>query len=95
MLKKKSTYAVTAEMRKELDRLAAAEEPNEIDLSDGDVPDVANWDGAVRGKFYRPVKKPVTIRIDADVLAWFRSRGDRYQTRINRVLREYMLKSER
>ena len=81
-------------MRRELERQAAAE-GSEIDLSDGDVPDVANWDGAVRGKFYRPVKKSVTIRIDADVLAWFKSLGGKYQTRINHVLRDFMLKSER
>ena len=37
-----------------------------------------------------PVKQPVKIRIDADVLAWFRSRGRGYQTQINRLLRRYM-----
>jgi len=39
---------------------------------------------------YRPVKKPVTLRLDADVLAWFKRRGRGYQTRINRALRELM-----
>ncbi len=37
-----------------------------------------------------PVKQPVTIRIDTDVLDWFRSRGPGYQTQINRLLRRYM-----
>ena len=37
-----------------------------------------------------PVKKPVTIRIDEDVLAWFRGQGPGYQTRINKLLRRYM-----
>ena len=37
--------------------------------------------------YYRPLKKVVTIRIDADVLAWFRKNGRGYQTRINRALR--------
>lgn len=37
-----------------------------------------------------PVKQPVTIRIDSDVLEWFRSRGRGYQTQINRLLRKYM-----
>jgi len=37
-----------------------------------------------------PVKQPVTIRIDSDVLEWFRSRGKGYQTQINRLLRRYM-----
>ena len=40
--------------------------------------------------FYRPLKKPVTIRIDADVLAWFQKDGSRYQTRINLALRGVM-----
>lgn len=77
-------------MRAELTRLAAMSD-GEIDLSDGDVPDVAEWDGFVRGKFYRPVKKPITIRLDTDVLAWFKAPGGKYQARINQVLREYML----
>lgn len=39
---------------------------------------------------YRPLKKPITVRIDADVLAWFKKDGSRYQTRINSALREFM-----
>jgi len=39
---------------------------------------------------YRPVKKPVTLRLDADVLAWFQKDGRRYQTRINQALRKVM-----
>jgi uncharacterized protein (DUF4415 family) len=41
-------------------------------------------------EFYRPLKKPVTLRLDADVLAWFKKDGRRYQTRINRALRKIM-----
>ena len=39
---------------------------------------------------YRPLKKPITVRIDADVLAWFKKEGSRYQTRINSALRRVM-----
>ena len=39
---------------------------------------------------YRPLKKPVTLRLDADVLAWFKKEGSRYQTRINSALRKVM-----
>ncbi len=39
---------------------------------------------------YRPLKKPVTLRLDADVLAWFKKDGKRYQTRINGALRRVM-----
>jgi uncharacterized protein (DUF4415 family) len=40
---------------------------------------------------YKPIKKPVTLRLDADVLAWFKKQGRGYQTRINRALRNLML----
>ncbi len=40
--------------------------------------------------FYRPLKKPVTLRLDADVIAWFKKDGTRYQTRINAALRKVM-----
>ena len=41
-------------------------------------------------EFYKPIKKPVTLRLDADVLAWFRRDGRLYQTRINATLRRVM-----
>ncbi|HMD15284.1 MAG TPA: BrnA antitoxin family protein [Terriglobales bacterium] len=41
-------------------------------------------------KYYKPLKKPITLRLDADVLAWFKKQGRGYQTRINRVLRKTM-----
>jgi uncharacterized protein (DUF4415 family) len=46
-------------------------------------------------EFYRPLKKPITVRIDADVLAWFKKDGRRYQTRINTALRKVMEKEMR
>ncbi len=61
---------------------------NEIDTSD--IPEVVDWNGAEVGRFYRPVKKQVTLRLDADMLEWFRGQGKKYQTRINQALREYM-----
>ena len=72
---------------KELAALAALRD-DKIDLSD--VPEVLDWSGAVVGKFYRPIKKSLTIRLDADVLAWLKSGGRGYQTRINRLLRTAM-----
>lgn len=62
---------------------------DEIDFSD--IPEILDWSNAVRGKFYRPLKEQVSIRLDADVLAWFRNKEEKYQTAINSVLREYML----
>ena len=64
---------VPESIRKELAALMAKPE-REIDFSD--LPDTArqDWRGAVRGKLYRPLKQQLTVRIDADVLAWLRGR---------------------
>jgi uncharacterized protein (DUF4415 family) len=60
-----------------------------IDLSD--APPVEPFPSEIQvGRFYRPIKKLVSIRVDADVLAWFRSRGKKYQTYMNEVLRREM-----
>jgi uncharacterized protein (DUF4415 family) len=49
----------------------------------------------VIGRFYRPKKTSVTIRLDTDVVAWLKSSGEGYQTRINRYLRELMQRERR
>ena len=78
---------VTRRQAKEIQALKQMRD-EEIDLSD--IPPLRNWNRAMIGKFYRPIKKSVTIRIDADVLAWLRGQGKGYQTRINALLREAM-----
>ena len=55
---------------------------SEIDYSD--IPDEP---------MYHPTKKMTTVRLYADVLAWLRSQGKGYQTRINAILRKEMLSS--
>jgi uncharacterized protein (DUF4415 family) len=50
---------------------------------------------AVRNPFYRPIKQSTTVRIDADVLAWLKSFGPGYQTRINALLRAAMERATR
>jgi len=78
---------VSRNQAKELVALAAL--PDEgIDLAE--LPEVQDWSTAVVGKFYRPIKKSLTIRLDADVLAWLRAPGRGYQTRINKLLRAAM-----
>jgi uncharacterized protein (DUF4415 family) len=64
---------------------------SEIDLSD--VPEMTDeeWKNAERGHFYRPVKRQITARVDADVLEWLKSHGKGYQSRINAILRREML----
>ncbi len=70
-----------------LERLVRLPE-QDIDLSD--MPQQLDWSQAERGKFYRPVKQSITMRIDADVLAWFKGNSDKYQSQMNRVLREFV-----
>ena len=60
-----------------------------------DIPSTTeeDWIGGLPGPLYRPIKKQVTLRIDADVLAWARRQGGRgYQSRLNAILREAMLR---
>jgi uncharacterized protein (DUF4415 family) len=51
-----------------------------------------DWKTAKIADFYRPLKKPITLRLDADVIEWFKKDGRRYQTRINSALRNVMVK---
>ncbi len=51
-------------------------------------PKEGNWERLK--SFYRPIKQPITVRLDADVIDWFKKGGRGYQTRINRALREWM-----
>ena len=62
----------------------------ETDIDTSDIPEMTHWEEAVMGKFYRPIKKQVSIRLDADMLEWFKVQGGKYQTHINQVLRNYM-----
>ena len=41
-----------------------------------------DWADVVGGKFFRPIKQPISIRVDADVLAWFKAQDGRYQARM-------------
>jgi uncharacterized protein (DUF4415 family) len=62
----------------------------EIDTTD--IPPLTDefFRRAVRNPFYRPLKQSTTVRIDADVLAWLKTQGPGYQTRINSLLRAAM-----
>jgi uncharacterized protein (DUF4415 family) len=64
------------------------------DIDTTEIPPISDWSKAVVGKFYRPIKKPLTIRLDADVLAWLKGQGRGYQTRINALLRTAMERGE-
>ena len=85
---------VPESIRKELAALVAKPE-SKIDFTD--IPDTTrkDWQGATRGKFYRPIKQQLTVRVDADVLEWLKSQGKGYQSRLNEILRAAMLDKAR
>jgi uncharacterized protein (DUF4415 family) len=87
--------AISNEQRERLQRLAAKPE---ADIDTTDIPEVLDWSGAVRGGLYRPRKEAITIRLDADLLAWFKNHaegGRGYQSEINRVLRQHVAATEK
>ena|SRR5712671_1005530 len=85
-----SDVRLSAKQERQLRKLAQRPD-SEIDFSD--IPELTEkfWRNAVRNPFYRPVKKQLTLRLDADVIAWLRRQGKGYQTRANALLRAAML----
>jgi len=81
---------LTARQKLDLAALAALSD-DRIDTSDIPELPASAWKDAVRGRFYRPVKQAVSLRLDADVVEWLKRPGKGYQTRANAVLRQQML----
>ena len=81
---------LTTKQKRDLAALAALPD-NRIDTSDIPELPLRAWKDAVRGRFYRPVKQAVSLRLDADVVAWLKKPGKGYQTRANHLLRRQML----
>ena len=82
---------LTDKQKAELEALKTLPD-EEIDYSD--IPPLGDefWKNAVRNPFYKPTKTSTTVRLDSDVLMWLKSKGKGYQTRINAILRNAMLK---
>lgn len=93
-MKEKSTrrrhrrLKITDEIRKEY-----ARRDKRLDKADPDAPVLPPelWENAIIGKYYRPKKTPVTVRLDQDVLAWLKVKGGGHLTRINEILRKEMI----
>jgi uncharacterized protein (DUF4415 family) len=68
---------------------------NDKDIDTSDIPELTEEQlkSGVRGALYRPIKRPVTMRLDADVIEWLRQDGPGYQTKANRLLRSEMIRS--
>ena len=89
-MKKNCSNPVPPEVQAEIDALAMSQDPIQTDL----IPEGSgDWSQAKRGLFYRPVKQQITLRLDADLISWFKTNpapDEGYQTSINRALREYV-----
>ena len=86
---------LTPRQRAELQALEALPD-EQVDVTD--IPELLEWSDARRGLFYRPAKRQITLRLDADIIAWCKARagnGRGYQTDINRALREHVERRER
>ena len=90
-MKKGNSDPIPADLLAELKALQSLPD-SDIDLSDS--PEVTLWSEAARGKYYRPVKQLLSVRLDADLIDWFKASGSGYQTRINAALREFVLRHQ-
>ncbi len=87
---KKDIAELPSDVQEQMRALEALPE-EQIDTTD--APEILDWSDARRGVFYRPVKQQITLRIDADIIAWFKAQapnGRGYQTDINGALREHV-----
>jgi uncharacterized protein (DUF4415 family) len=94
-MKTENSSSLTPEQQAELKALTALPD-DQIDTKS--IPEQRDWTGGRRGIFFRPVKQQLTLRLDADVVDWFKTRspgGEGYQTRINNALREYVAQHTR
>lgn len=89
-MKKATSKSLTTAQRAEL---AALKSLPESRINTKVLPEQRDWSEAKRGLFYRPIKKQLTLRLDADLIDWFKTRaanGEGYQTEINKALRKFV-----
>lgn len=84
--------------RTQRERLEKLEAMPDAEIDTSDIPVVTDWSAAIRGGLYKARKEAITIRLDADVVAWFKDQaagGKGYQSEINKVLRQHVSKTEK
>jgi len=89
-MNKRKSKPLTSAQKAELNALAALPEER---INTAALPEQKDWSGSRRGVFFRPIKQQLTLRLDADLIDWFKTHapsGEGYQTRINSALREYV-----
>ena len=89
VVRMKGIPKLTVEMRK---RLKALDDHRDDQIDFSDIPEMTEDDWQKPrwiGLHYSPGKKSVTIRIDEDIVKWFKAQGKGWQTKMNWVLRLY------
>lgn len=89
-MKKERFSPMPHEVQAEVEALSALRDEQ---IATDDIPEVKDWQNAKRGVLYRPVQTQITLRLDADLIEWFKmnhSEDDGYQKGINQALREYI-----
>jgi len=90
---KRSELPKLAEKRESELKALAGKPDSDIDYCEISPLDEDFWKKAVKGHFYRPVKTQASVRIDSDVMEWLKEPGKGYQTRLNAILREAMMRA--
>lgn len=80
------------ENKKQVQEIRTLAKMREEEIDTTEIPEVVPTSPVLVGKFYRPIKQSITVRLDADVIAWLKSSGRGYQTRTNKMLRSLMEK---
>ena len=78
-------------------QLKAVEDLPDEQIGTTGFPELLDWPESQQGTLYRPLKWQITLRLDADIVTWFRTHaegGRGYQTDINRALREHVQRCE-
>ena len=92
---KKDITELPSDVQEQIRALEALPE-DQVDTTG--APEILDWSDARRGVFYRPVKQQITLRIDADIIAWFKASardGRGYQADINGALRKHVQRMAR
>jgi uncharacterized protein (DUF4415 family) len=83
--------SMTAELLVELAELRSMTDDQ---INTSDIPERLDWSNAEVGKFYKPIKTQISLRVDADILDWFKARSEQYTSLMNQALRTYVTAAE-
>lgn len=82
---------MTAELLAELKELRSMTDDQ---INTSDIPEKLDWSNAEVGRFYKPIKTQISLRVDADVLDWFKAKTEQYTSLMNQALRAYITAAE-